>query len=483
MGIFSRHLETIPDGPGLPAPKPPVRPEPSTPSEAVTGDVEADVESLAMSWRRPAILFEPSMPGPAAQSGQSWMGGLPTLPTDMAWPLATIAGGTPVGSPLHFVAQIDCTELPPTAAAANAIPITGTLWFFADLFGDPRNFDVRYSTVEPERFEQRTPPAEIPPVYGCDDYAYLLSTLAVDYSELSLSTTLPRTVLRPVAFDSIPHYLHLRDHLRVFVEPESWRIDPEGAAIQRALDSIEQLRAEAIASALAIDPAEQWSGYEAFVLAPTMVATDDGLPLDFVTVRYAAIMADTAARRARFSQLSDAERLACTAMAAGYGAIATGVADTWEPATSTLMHLLGVLNASPHAPAVWGMQGRATLFDRIERDLDRAIFRSRVADRALPESVQRQVARSSAAVRIKQRVGLASTEPLEITGLIQMGGFCDGSQHRPYTSDESTVLLSVGWLPSLGFAIGDGGDLYYEAPTVDVARGRMDRHQAFFQCH
>lgn len=405
------------------------------------------------------------------------------MPPDLRWPVTTISSDTPVGSSLHFVAQIDCAALPPIAAAANAIPNRGTLWFFADLFGDPRNFDVQYSTADASTFEPRTPPPGTPPVCGCDDYDHLLKTLAVDRGELSLPTALPRTLLRPVSFDSLPHYLHLRDHLRVFEEPADWSLDAEEAGLQTALGTTNRARANAMTEALGIDTGQQWSRYEAFVLAPTIERTNDDHPLDFVTVRYAAIMADTAKRRAANAQLSDAERLACTAMAAGFEAIATGVGDTWTPATPTLVELLRVLNASPYTPAVWNMQGRSALFNRIERDLERAVFHSRVTDQPLPDFVQQSIARSTAAVRVEQRMGKPSDSGLEITGLIQMGGYCDGSQHLPYTNDESTVLLSVGWLPSLGFAIGDGGDFYYEAPTVDVARGQLDRHQAFFQCH
>jgi len=62
----------------------------------------------------------------------SKLGGQPTLPPHLAWPRQRQAG-----TPLHFLAQIDLSQLPPTplngASNSPALPKTGLLFFFADM--------------------------------------------------------------------------------------------------------------------------------------------------------------------------------------------------------------------------------------------------------------------------------------------------------------------------------------------------------------
>ena len=60
------------------------------------------------------------------------LGGLPTLPFGTDWPRHPESG-----EPLHFLAQIDLSRLPPTplAGARNPSPLpkSGFLFFFADM--------------------------------------------------------------------------------------------------------------------------------------------------------------------------------------------------------------------------------------------------------------------------------------------------------------------------------------------------------------
>src|SRR5579864_6728586 len=115
--------------------------------------------------RDPAIWFR-RRPG---EGSMSKLGGLPTLPFGTEWPRHKESG-----IPLHFLAQIDLSRLPPTPLAGarhpSPLPRAGLLFFFADMVeemmwhdnGGPfSNTRVIFSDrAGPER----TPPEDIPDV-------------------------------------------------------------------------------------------------------------------------------------------------------------------------------------------------------------------------------------------------------------------------------------------------------------------------------
>lgn len=83
-----------------------------------------EIEALMERYRQPAImLFRPYPPGRLPKTN-SHLGGLPALPPGTEWPRRAD------GTPLHFLAQIDCTELPPTD---GVLPSQGMLFFFASI--------------------------------------------------------------------------------------------------------------------------------------------------------------------------------------------------------------------------------------------------------------------------------------------------------------------------------------------------------------
>jgi hypothetical protein len=72
-------------------------------------------------YRRPAILLRRPYPPLDLPPRNSRLGGRPRLPDELDWPRADS------GMPLHFLAQIDCAELPPSG---GALPESGVLFFF-----------------------------------------------------------------------------------------------------------------------------------------------------------------------------------------------------------------------------------------------------------------------------------------------------------------------------------------------------------------
>jgi hypothetical protein len=79
--------------------------------------------------REAAIWFRRRI---GVNGSRSKLGGQPTLPPHIAWPRQHQAG-----TPLHFLAQIDLSRLPPTplngASNGPKLPETGLLFFFADM--------------------------------------------------------------------------------------------------------------------------------------------------------------------------------------------------------------------------------------------------------------------------------------------------------------------------------------------------------------
>jgi hypothetical protein len=101
--------------------------------------VFVEYEAVFLEWLRqahvPGFYLTPDA-SPTAAS-RSRMGGLPSLPADLEWPVHLRTR-----QPLHFIAQIDLGTLPPLGARRDGkptkspLPASGLLFFFADMGGD-----------------------------------------------------------------------------------------------------------------------------------------------------------------------------------------------------------------------------------------------------------------------------------------------------------------------------------------------------------
>lgn len=98
------------------------------PDPSQRGALDADeIERVLDDNATPAILLRRLWPVGAEATGASWLGGWPCLPAGIEWPRH---GRT--NMPLHFLAQIDCEDLP-RMEAETSLPDDGRLLFFADL--------------------------------------------------------------------------------------------------------------------------------------------------------------------------------------------------------------------------------------------------------------------------------------------------------------------------------------------------------------
>lgn len=100
---------------GLPAPS---SLAPDRKAEPIMSTDEA--LDLLLAQQRPALQLVP-----AASAGWSQVGGQPTLPDDMAWPMGCEA-------PMAFLVQLDLAEIPAVPVVLPGLPTTGCLYFFYD---------------------------------------------------------------------------------------------------------------------------------------------------------------------------------------------------------------------------------------------------------------------------------------------------------------------------------------------------------------
>jgi hypothetical protein len=122
--------KTVTDPVAAPADEPPLDPLPAAAEAPRT--VEAELEARAAAVEEQAhradraesvsVRLVPQIPPRDAILTSSWLGGRPRLPAGMDWPLID-------GEPADFLAQVDCTQLPPDLWGGVG-PRHGSLAFF-----------------------------------------------------------------------------------------------------------------------------------------------------------------------------------------------------------------------------------------------------------------------------------------------------------------------------------------------------------------
>jgi uncharacterized protein YwqG len=129
----------------------------------------------ALGARKPGIALIRPFPPRNLSSIRSRIGGLPDLPKSIAWPRVASDSDRRVakgGIPLHFLAQLDFSELPRVDAR---LPSSGILMFFAHLdeelgWSGSKN-SVRAIFDPRSEGSRASPPSSITPVFdGRDDF-------------------------------------------------------------------------------------------------------------------------------------------------------------------------------------------------------------------------------------------------------------------------------------------------------------------------
>lgn len=126
------------------------------------------VDMLLERFRASAIMLHRPYPPIGFSFTRSRIGGLPNLPDNIEWPIGKNGFGNPV--PMHFLAQIDCSELPEIDAD---MPTSGMIFFFGvddeeQTWCDYPVDSVRViycEFVAPDQ-DVRKPPANLLPICG-----------------------------------------------------------------------------------------------------------------------------------------------------------------------------------------------------------------------------------------------------------------------------------------------------------------------------
>ena len=135
-----------------------IREMPPPPQSRLCDD---ELRQIVAETEEPAIGLARIYPPDPSQTSKSYMGGLPRLPADVAWPDSPTEG-----RPRTFLMQIDCASLP-WSNHQPWLPDSGTLWFFVEpyfgkYFGenrpDPDAHHVIWRDVDASDLPERTPP-------------------------------------------------------------------------------------------------------------------------------------------------------------------------------------------------------------------------------------------------------------------------------------------------------------------------------------
>ncbi|WP_167737684.1 DUF1963 domain-containing protein [Sphingomonas parva] len=256
-------------------------------------------EFMFRRHRRDAILLHRSYPPHCARRTNSKFGGLPRLPDGVEWPR------TPNGTPLHFLLQIDCADLP----FRSSLPESGVLFFFArddesldwDIDRPPEEAcRVLHVRAAPPATPLRQPPSDIPPIGGAyRPHGGWRDTLREGENGPSFHVEWP---IEPLAMDSWPSWL-LEDDAApgagdrdAGLAPLSGKrrapeLDLDPARQRRYADALDQRRKDAFARATGMAPPDfrvdedRQSGRTIFFHAQRGVAA---YPQHWATIRYAA---------------------------------------------------------------------------------------------------------------------------------------------------------------------------------------------------
>lgn len=101
----------------------PAEPEPEVPAPSLPTPL--------VTARQQAIVLRQHFPPHRAPEGRSWLGGTPVLPGAAEWPV-----NPATGKPLHFLLQLDLSEVP-DEAGLGLLPTEGALALFLDLDWGP----------------------------------------------------------------------------------------------------------------------------------------------------------------------------------------------------------------------------------------------------------------------------------------------------------------------------------------------------------
>ena len=435
---------------------------------------DASFDDVFRRYRRDAVLLHRLYPPHMGRPTNSKFGGLPNLPAHYDWPR------TPVGMPLHFLAQIDCADI----AFPTPLPERGVLFFFGRddeeqywPAEDPAgNCRVLYALDGGASTPLREVPADLPPIGG-----FYPRSMWRDYLRRGEHNTGPNVhvgwPIQPLPIDTWPdvppaepdpkvlslaamvrHALGLKpqQHGQTWQEAEALR--------RRYTERHQQLRANAFTAATGepseLDPDD--SDREHRAARTVFFHADKGpeaYPQYWITIHYAA----RAVLRLPIMMVSgagDRELRQIQVLAA---------AEEWLRRSNEVGLDEPVSEADRGAFRAWLTSGPRRAEDSAPSCATAVVFRSLIPTiRAWAGDARRAAllpAHVYAAMRF--RFDAITTSGVHFS---QMLGHAPSAQEPLPPDDPTFCLLNLATDPALGWSFGDAGNCTFWITPEDLAR-------------
>jgi hypothetical protein len=172
-----------------------------TPEEQAEAARQGELKAMIRARTKPAIGFRREFPPAQAHKVTSFFGGEPYAPADFEWPRSQATR-----LPLTFMAQVDCRDLP-DSAARQKVPANGILYFFADLSRqsgiEDGSFVLHMETGHGPLYEHPVPDYA-PRCFGADAPAAFPWIDRTKGSDTRFPRTFPKWVMTPAQIDTFP---------------------------------------------------------------------------------------------------------------------------------------------------------------------------------------------------------------------------------------------------------------------------------------
>lgn len=400
----------------------------------------------------PAILLQPHHPLLSRCETTSWFGGFPILPDHIEWPRENYG----IRHPLHFMAQINCAELPARAVEAHGFPRTGYLCFFSEIYeiGDGGGAVIHFED-DITHLSPRKPPEDSLPIFGHEDYTTPFShtALPVDRSGLPHPSSMPRVPVEPIEFISYPGFGHMFMTSPLYQRPKFK--GNEASTLSRALEA---QRTEPLADTVSYDLNTARVAYKNLVAGPTDIHHTSNLQYTGLVKALVQTLAEDANRYARYGSVANKQRQCERIHVLGSNfANELDKQPFFQKLDARGLSKLRDMKASWLDLREKRESFPDLYFRKVERHLQHFLFNALVNPETalIPEEV---------------RPALLKFQSPEGRGIFQMGGYFAGCQHSAHPTKKWKPLLSVGYCELTGFKYGDNGDWHFEANTEDLQR-------------
>ena len=399
----------------------------------------------------PPLLFDNS-------TTNSWVGGLPAMPPDIEWPIAIDPHYDHCEYPMHFLAQIDCSDIPRIPDFNNGMPDQGALAFFT-------SFETGYPVGRVIYLEGASQWAEHP----CPPNLGPLFPRAYEYNKLKIDrgcyiNSLPKTYLKAFEFQSSPSFDHLfgtTHQNSLYKIPADWE-DEEWHQAGESLSKIHRSNFK-LASAIKGTNESTIQAWVNSVLPESQTNIPSIVAHKFLNHHIKEIertITDNSGQPNKTAELGllakDCKKLVNQFSKANFSELTSIESTAVRAMGEKAQHALGFLPK-------WHEADGVSLYREIEFLLIQSRFTPEInglPHREILQTFQPWLLPSSSCFH---------GAPM-VNDIFQMGGWARGCQGDLPAKDDEIVLLSLGYNEITGMMFGDHGDINFVIKKTDLAK-------------